>query len=98
MTFTLGQAPEKLTVVLVAGADFVSSLDRSDGEPWPDVEISLDFGTAVWPATLDGASARWNVDQADVDALLATRPRSVRLWYVDGPTRLLWAQGAIKQS
>lgn len=97
MAFTLGSAPDTLKVVLVKGADFVSTLTRKDGTDWPvDTEVVLEFKTTSpvsWSATLTGSSAMWNVDQADVDALIAAKPRSVKLWYVEGEVRLLWAQG-----
>lgn len=98
MTFTLGYTPEKFKLVLAAGADFFSALTRSDGQPWPvGSELILDFAGAApsWTATLSGATATWDVDQADVDALIAARPRKVRLFYVDGEARLLWAVGAL---
>lgn len=96
MTFTLGYTPEKFRLVITAGSDFYAPLTRSDGVPWPaGCQLVLDFDNGTtWPATLQGANATWDVDQDDVDALIATRPRKVRLWYVEGETRLLWAQGA----
>jgi len=101
MAFTLGSAPEKFKVVVSAGSDFFSALTRSDGQPWPDgAELIIDFGDAApaWHAALAGATATWAVDEADVDALIAAKPKKVRLFYVDGDTRLLWAQGALAVS
>lgn len=101
MAFTLGQAPDTLRVTLVGGADFVSSLRRKDGTPWPaNSSLKLAFspttGSVVeWAATFANAVAIWDVDQVDVDALIALKPRVVRLWYSEGDLRLLWAQGDI---
>lgn len=96
MSFTLGYTPEKFKLALTAGSDFFSALTRSDGASWPDgTQLVLEFDTgASWPAALSGATATWDIDQDVVDAVIAARPRKVRLWYVDGETRLLWAQGA----
>jgi len=95
MAFTLGHAPDRLNVILIAGSDFASSLKRKDGVAWPVVEISLDFGSTEWPATVVDDVASWDVDQDDVDLLIAARPRGVKLWYVEGERRLLWAQGDV---
>jgi len=103
----MGAVPERLTVNLVPGADFVIALDSKDqtGEPldWPDTAtISLVFNDTegtIWPATVSGPTAAWNVDKAEVDALLSRYPsRSsirVRLVYVDGSVDLVWAKGSV---
>lgn len=108
MTFTLGFAPENFSVLLSAGSDFVAALRRSDNTAWPaGITLTLDFGAVTnpatpdadpvpvqWAATLNGPTATWDVDETQVAlALLATK---VRLWYVEGETRLLWASGAVK--
>lgn len=100
MTFTLGYTPEKFKVIVAAGADFYAALTRSDDTDWPASSVlTLDFGEGtLWEATLSGATAQWNVDQVDVDVLIARRPRGVKLWYVDGATRLLWAHGSLVTS
>lgn len=97
MAVKLGLTPEQLTVILTRDADFVAVMRRSDGTPWESgVELSLDFGTAgQWPATLTADKAEWQVDAAVVNTLLDARPRGVRLWYVNGTTKLLWASGSI---
>lgn len=98
MTFTLGYAPEKFKLTVTAGADFFQALTRSDDVPWSSTaELILDFDNAApaWHATLSGATATWDVDQTEVDALIAARPRKVRLYYVDGETRLVWGVGAL---
>lgn len=100
MPLTMGQAPEALKVVLVAGADFVTQLRRKDNSPWPSAaQLQLAFdregGVTEWPASFAGSTAIWDIDVADVNALIAQRPRFVRLWYVDGGLRLIWAQGEL---
>lgn len=100
MAFTLGFAPEKFDVDVSAGADFYSSLRRKDGTDWAaTAQVILDFGVGInpWVATLTGPVATWDIDQAVVDAVIAAKPKKVRLWYVDGGTRLLWGSGALKQ-
>ncbi len=101
-TFQMGQPPESLRVVLVAGADFVTQLRRKDGTPWPvgsDLYLAFSFSASSgqtpvrWDAAFSGDVAAWNVDHLEVDALIAKRPSVARLWYVEDPLELLWAQG-----
>lgn len=101
MAFALGTQPEKLTIQLSPRSDFVAVIQRSDGQDWAaGTEVFLEFETTTdpisWPATISGTDASWNVDEADVDTLIATRPRKARLWYVEGEVRLLWAAGGVK--
>lgn len=98
MSVVLGSVPQTLKVVLVPGADFVSILRRQDGLNWPVADLILEFLTdpiTEWTADIVGAVATWNIDQNDVDELLALKPRGVKLWYVEGDLRLLWAQGEV---
>lgn len=100
MSFTLGVEPESFTLILSAGADFVSTIVATDGDPWGAVDVSLIFDDAdetTWTATVDTDELRWNVDKAEVDTLLAARPKHVRLFYVDGTTDLLWANGRVSE-
>lgn len=94
MTLTLGSAPQQLTVVLIRDADFVAVLHNSAGDWDAGVSIELRFGDTVWVATLAGADATFNVDKAAVNALVATKPRTARLFYVDGDVDLCWATGS----
>jgi len=106
MTLVLGQGPLALRVVLVTGADFVSALKRSDSTDWEvGTAIELEIRTRdengdtvyeSWPAAIAGDTAEWNLDLADVNAVIAARPSTVRLWYVLGELRLLWAQGDVE--
>lgn len=100
MTFTLGRAPDKFTLDLVDDADFITALRRSDGLDWPDtLVVTIELPTAVpteWAGELDGSRIRWNVDVTDVAPVIAERPKKVKLWYVDGAVRLLWASGTVR--
>lgn len=97
MTFTMGYAPQDFLVVLAHGSDFATSLRRTDGADWPTgLAVSIDFSTGEsWAAQVDGSLISWSVDAAVVDAVIAAAPDAVRLWYVDGLTRLLWARGKV---
>lgn len=100
MTLQLGAEPERLVLVLVAGADLVTGLDSLDGD-WPATAtvrlVFNDPGATAWTATVSGPALDWNIDKTAVDALIAALPReaTVRLTYDDGATNLVWAQGAV---
>jgi uncharacterized membrane protein len=95
-SFMLGAAPERMTVVLAAGTDFVATLTRDDGVVWPDgTVVELRVGSTTWAATVAGATVTWDVDEVAVDAVLATNPTKARLYYVAGATRMLWASGPV---
>lgn len=102
MALVLGSTPEELRVTLVRGADFVSTLRRKDGSNWPaGSQVLLEFIKSTppnveWSATISTSTVVWNVDQVEVDALIAVKARAVKLWYVEGGLRLLWAQGEIE--
>lgn len=96
MSVTLGRTPEKLKVVVSPGGNFVSGIRRADASPWPaGVQLVLDFGAVEWVAENTDDLALWSKPAADVDAMIASRPRGVQLWYIDGASRLLWATGAV---
>jgi hypothetical protein len=99
-TIAIGAAPTDLTVTLTTDTDFVATLTSS--EPWDDgIGIELWLMPAigdpvVWPATIDGTSATWTVDSADVATALETQPKLVRLHYIDADGNvLLWAKGRV---
>lgn len=106
-TISLGADVENLSVKLARGGDYVTGLDSLDGD-WPvSAVVTLlfnDSANTAWTATVNGAALDWNVDKAQVDALLdryATAGvddsrRKVRLRYVDGTTDLIWAQGKVQ--
>lgn len=100
MTLTLGSEVESLTIRLTVDADFVTGLDSEDGD-WPDgATIRLEFNDSdetTWDATVNAAAADWNVDKAEVNALIdrfTSTPRA-RLLYIDGTADLTWAQGTV---
>jgi hypothetical protein len=98
VSFTLGVEPESFTVILSPGADFVSTITASDGDPWGSAVVSLVFDDddeTTWSATVASDELRWNVDKVAVDALIAASPSHVRLTFVDGTTDLLWAKGRV---
>lgn len=95
-TITLGMTPDRLKVILVADADFLASLRRKDDADWPQSQVILDFGAIEWPATIQASTAVWNVNEDDVNALIEARPREVRLWYIEGDQRILWALGDVE--
>lgn len=96
--FTLGNAPHRMTLVLSSGADFVASLTRADGEPWPAGEgnsVTIEVADVIWVGTPVGATITWDVDEADVTLVIAQKPKKARLFYTNGPTKVLWATGPV---
>jgi hypothetical protein len=96
-SFTLGQAPYRMTVVLSPGTDFVATMTRDDGQPWPDgtvIELAL-VGGATWPGTVAGASVNWDVNETLVQAAVDAGVKHAKLYHVNGDTRVLWAAGPV---
>jgi predicted ThiF/HesA family dinucleotide-utilizing enzyme len=92
---TLGSAPASMSLLLVPGADFVCTLVSQDGT-WPaTAAIAIEVADATWEATVSGTDAVFNVDQAQVNAVIAQDPNRFKLWYTDGTTRLLWGSGLV---
>jgi hypothetical protein len=99
VTIVLGLTPIAVDVALPRGGDFVAALLSET--PWPaGIAIQLRFTTGstaiVWPATIAGPRASWDVPAAQVATLLAAAPTAVRLHYVepDG-TVLVWGRGRV---
>lgn len=100
MTIRLGFEPQRLTVILASGGDFVASL-VSDSL-WPSgVGIELRFsggsaGLVTWAAEISGTRASWDVDADDVRELIGKAPTLSRLVYTeqDG-SAILWAKGGV---
>lgn len=100
MAVNLGFVPQKLTVTLVEGGDFVAALAAS--EAWPvgtTIELHLSggsAGTVTWPAVVAGASADWSVDNSAVQVVIDAKASTAKLIYTepDGTT-LVWAEGSI---
>lgn len=101
MSITLGRVPEKLKVPVTRDGNFAASFRRADGENWPaEVSLVLDFGSVEWVSETDGASIGWRKTGDEVNALLATRPRGVQLWYRDSSGaggQVLWASGDVSE-
>lgn len=95
----LGAKPYPLDVTLVRGADFVCSIVSEEG-PWPEsAVVTLRFNDpldTVWTASVNDTELYFEVDKAQVDALIDRLPANarVRLRYVDGPMDAVWAQGS----
>jgi len=91
----LGFEALTLEVRLAPDSDFVGVLIAEDG--WPDgtvLELRFPDTAVVWPATVVGESASWDVPAAQVAAALVGGVQRVRLLCLDddGPD-LLWAAG-----
>lgn len=100
MPVVLGSSPTAMLVKLTLGADFISGFDSEDGN-WPGTAvIALHFNDSadtVWTATINGTAVDWNIDKAQVAALVSRFPRSPRahVTYVDGTTDLMWFEGQV---
>lgn len=98
---TFGFIPEPGTMFLSQYSDFVSEIVSETGS-WPD-NASIEFRYlpnnittwTVWPATITGATASWDVDAATVAALLASGVTQYRLFYTVGATELEWSKGPV---
>ncbi len=99
MAIGLGLRAQDLVVALYRGGDFVSAL-LSD-TPWPSgTAITLELyggtGSIVWPATVSGARADWDIHVAGVAAVLDAGHRYARLNYsTSAGDQVIWAQGRI---
>lgn len=100
VAINLGYIPQRLTVTLVEGGDFVSALVASVA--WPTgtgIELRLSGGTAgtvTWPATVAGTRADWEVPAVDVQDVIDAKASTAQLVYTepDG-TVLIWGEGSI---
>lgn len=96
-SFSLGQTPHRMTLVLSPDADFVATLTRSDGVDWPvgtSIELVVDENTP-WAATVTGPSASWEIDEAVVGPVIAADPQRARLYHTIGDQRVMWASGPV---
>lgn len=101
MAVNLGYVPQKLTVTLSEGGDFVSALVASTD--WPagaGIELRLSGGTAgtvTWPAVVNGARADWEVAYTEVQAVIDAKVSTARLVYTesDSGAVLVWAEGSV---
>lgn len=94
-----GYKPFSLAVNLAADSDFIQMLVAF--MEWPGgtvIELRFfdDAGAqlGLWPATISGPQAMWDVPRAVVAAMIALDPREVRLFYIDvDDDELLWGKG-----
>lgn len=95
---TLGFTPERLTVVVSKDADFFSSLQNKDGDWSSTASLELRFGDIVWTATIVGDLATFSESEEAVNALIESRARVAKLFYLDSSddTDLCWAQGKVE--
>lgn len=107
----IGTKPERCPVNLARGGDFNAVLEATGDEDAPvdypaGTTIRLDILDKVgglldsWDATVAGSSATFDVDKADVDAVLDTKPfdgKTGRLYYINGADDVLWAVGPVKE-
>lgn len=100
MSINLGYVPQSLTVTLVRGSGFASSLVAS--APWPDgtvITLVFDPGhpdAITWTAAVDDVTASWQTSADDVGAVLDLDPRAVLLQYSDASGVVVpWARGPV---
>lgn len=99
---TLGSEGEQLVVVIPVGADFVTTL--SAATPWPtgtQIELHLSNTLSdvpvIWPATVAGTTAVFNVAKTVTQAVIDARLSLARLYYSPGGAgTLLWAHGTTR--
>ena len=95
----LGVQPGTLELFIPRSGDFVCTLQRRDNVAWDLATlITLSIGETspvTWTATLDGVFARFAVDEVAVAVVVANKPRTARLFYENGATRLLWLRGTV---
>ncbi len=105
MTVALGFVPIDCTVALSAGGDFSQTLTATP--PWPaGTAVELHFSptpaegpsTIVWPATISGANATWNVPAVSVAAVLNAQALYVTIHYVTSIGTLVWMVGRVRVS
>jgi hypothetical protein len=103
MPIVLGSVPDTLTVSLAYGGDFLQTLEAPFN--WDvGVAIELHFstnpddptGAFVWPATITGVFATWDVVAATVGMVLNAGAVYARLVYTDASGDVMvWATGRV---
>lgn len=104
-----GYQPFEFTLPLSSGSDYSFTLQSTPA--WPTgTSIELRFATdideskstvpvVVWPATITGANATWNVAASNVQIVLDTQARYVKLRYIDSSVNtLVWGKGVVRAS
>lgn len=109
---TFGWEPLEFVVALSRGGDFVFTLEsqiNGAATPWPaGIGIELRFSTTtpdedptpiVWPATITGTNASWDVPATSVAAVLDAPARYARLRYTEADgSKLVWMRGNVRAS
>jgi hypothetical protein len=98
---SFGFVPVKGVLYLSRYSDFVNELISSTGA-WPDGAV-IDFRFLpansttwiIWPATITGPTATWDVDKVDVATVLAAGASQYLLFYTQGTADLEWSKGPI---
>ena len=97
---TFGARPHNLAVILERDTDFNQDILTGDDSDWPDgIALQLRFSdddATIWTAAVDGPTATWSKDKADVNTLLdalngSGNRKRVRLFADDN----LWAKGNV---
>lgn len=98
---TFGSAPLPGTMLLNQYGDFVTEIISNTGS-WPDgVVIDFRFMPSnlstwtIWPATINGPTASWDVAAADVATLLASGVSQYRLFYTANSIPVEWSRGQV---
>lgn len=101
MAINLGYVPQRLTVTLAEGGDFVSALVSSVA--WPvgtGIKLELSGGTeamVTWDATVSGTRADWDVDNTEVQDVITGKYSTARLIYTEADgTVLVWGEGSVR--
>lgn len=107
-TLALGRVPGRLTVALVQGADFTSTLRAQDtsgaATSWPQgtvlrLVLTADCTSPVsrsWDWSIDGELATLTVPASDVDELFALDLHA-QLWLDYGDGEFLWMAGPVSR-
>ena len=108
MTVAFGWKPPDFVMELAWGGDFVFTLQANQN--WPTgigIELRLyrtpdpsgDLNPIIWPATIVGANASWDVSATQVTNAITQRALYPRLRYseLDGST-LVWMRGIVNAS
>lgn len=91
MMLKLGRTVDELMVRVIPTDPFICEITRSDGVTWVDAPKLEIAGSPVWTSVVTGPLARFDISSVDVDAVIASGNRKVRLT-VGG---LVWAAGHV---
>jgi len=107
-TPVFGPDPEGFTLHLPLDEDFVGVIDIPDDEQAlnPAGSVRLYFIDTTPPTTWEGVLVEtdpgecrqviFEIDELQVDAVRALKPKNVRLQYVLGESKLVWDRGRVR--